>query len=506
MPFMKVYSQLSFIFLISILFGCNNAAKKPIKELIESGTENIVEHSASKLGKLAFKNIDEIEHFITSKRNFKTAFDKFSSETRKELLEEFLENPRLLENLSAPNSIVEQFLAKTADCPLARKNLNLLSFFTENKLIAKNNNAADFFNAVDLVEDLNAVKFIRKSDKLELAKLRDGVLSISDDFPFNETNLIPNTLYKLKNQKFQTDKLGRVLTINTDNISPNEITSIIKTHNEDLILSSDFDAELKKIKQRSNLSEYSVSIKNRYADDDLFSPSDLEITIKQKNTVILDRFKCGNLNKDALLSEANSFLKNYESLIGSADKQKKLLADMKSDADLAKLIKDNPEKNITRYLNSHNHVDQSKIQLVNGKIPINARTYAGNTFYFNPSLNPKLKARLDNGQLKMSKEQLLALDRLYPNGVNCSKEGLFDFSSVAYKDGNQPIMLNIGKFTGDRSIDCSKASDIFLARYNREFPANHTLHHHIDQRTMILVPTEIHDLIRHTGGHAMTKN
>ena len=58
-------------------------------------------------------------------------------------------------------------------------------------------------------------------------------------------------------------------------------------------------------------------------------------------------------------------------------------------------------------------------------MPINARVYAGNVYYFNPHLNYGLKARLRRGNgmvdlrgmSNLSYDDLVRLDKLYPDGV-----------------------------------------------------------------------------------------
>ena len=39
----------------------------------------------------------------------------------------------------------------------------------------------------------------------------------------------------------------------------------------------------------------------------------------------------------------------------------------------------------------------------------------------------------------------------------------------------------------------------------KERPANYTWHHHHDGKTMLLVPRDIHDAVKHTGGVAIVK-
>ena len=63
--------------------------------------------------------------------------------------------------------------------------------------------------------------------------------------------------------------------------------------------------------------------------------------------------------------------------------QKKLIAEMTHNPDLANLIKSDPERNIARCKIARRPVDKSKLVKVNGRNPVIAE-YAGKNFYFEP--------------------------------------------------------------------------------------------------------------------------
>ena len=68
----------------------------------------------------------------------------------------------------------------------------------------------------------------------------------------------------------------------------------------------------------------------------------------------------------------------------SAKKKANLLSEMSEDEELTKLIHTNPEFNIKRWLNTRNHVDQTKLaKVADGNYVKNGRVYAGNVYYFN---------------------------------------------------------------------------------------------------------------------------
>jgi len=187
---------------------------------------------------------------------------------------------------------------------------------------------------------------------------------------------------------------------------------------------------------------------------------------------------------------------------------------MNSDNELAKLIHKNPMFNTQRWLNCHKHVDKSKIvKTPNGSFPINSQTYAGNVYYFNPSLNPGLKARIekDGGKVSLknltpySKEELIELDRFYPGGVPFSKEGFPDFSNVAAKgkDG-KPIIVNIGKLTGDSKKDRKLAESLYRKAGGIE-AGGYTWHHIENSTKLMRVDAQVHQLVDHNGGISTSK-
>lgn len=193
----------------------------------------------------------------------------------------------------------------------------------------------------------------------------------------------------------------------------------------------------------------------------------------------------------------------------SSDKQAKLIKEMDDDAGLAKLINENPELNIRRWLNTRNSVNKDLITRTrNGGFPPNAKAYAGNVYYFNPHLNSGLKARLERSHgmvSNLSYDDLVKLDKKYPNGVPFTKEGFPDFTKVAMKDknGNQAIVDLGSKFTGT-SRDEEIAHQLYYSMGNK-YDAEVTWHHIENSKKLVLVPREIHELVRHAGGRSTSK-
>lgn len=92
------------------------------------------------------------------------------------------------------------------------------------------------------------------------------------------------------------------------------------------------------------------------------------------------------------------------------------------------------------------------------------------------------------------------LKRKYPDGVRFTKDGYPDFSPYAKK-----TTTITPHFDGNHTTDFSTADRAagVTARYRRENEL--TWHHHQDGTTLLLVPREIHDAVRHAGGVAIAK-
>ena len=88
------------------------------------------------------------------------------------------------------------------------------------------------------------------------------------------------------------------------------------------------------------------------------------------------------------------------------------------------------------------------------------------------------------------------LAKKYPNGVNFTKEGFPDFSPYRSKS------VQIQNLQGDAYYDFIKANQ--AAGY-KTTPKGFTWHHVEDGSTMMLVPSDIHGAVRHTGGASLIR-
>jgi len=112
-------------------------------------------------------------------------------------------------------------------------------------------------------------------------------------------------------------------------------------------------------------------------------------------------------------------------------------------------------------------------RLPSGRLPANYR-YAGRV-YDGPQWTPQLARR-------------------YPNGVRFTNDGFPDFSPYARNTARFP-----NGFQGSAADFAAANRQVGLPSTPRGF----TWHHHQDTRTMQLIPTDMHEAIRHAGGVAI---
>ena len=89
-----------------------------------------------------------------------------------------------------------------------------------------------------------------------------------------------------------------------------------------------------------------------------------------------------------------------------------------------------------------------------------------------------------------------ALQALYPEGVWIKDNGCPDFTPYAIYE------VTLEQSTGNRNLDeklANKAAGLIKK------PTEYTWHHVEDAKTMQLVPTKLHDSVKHTGGFSRTK-
>jgi A nuclease of the HNH/ENDO VII superfamily with conserved WHH len=127
--------------------------------------------------------------------------------------------------------------------------------------------------------------------------------------------------------------------------------------------------------------------------------------------------------------------------------------------------------------------------------------------------NPKPKLRnnsfagktFDVEELKKWESKYPGISRKYPEGVKFTKDGYPDFSPYTVKGGSVKIEMQ-GNYTSDFEQATNLArkngvSEEVLAKIQKDY----TWHHSEDMTTMFLVPSDIHDVVRHSGGISRIK-
>jgi hypothetical protein len=94
------------------------------------------------------------------------------------------------------------------------------------------------------------------------------------------------------------------------------------------------------------------------------------------------------------------------------------------------------------------------------------------------------------GQIYRGKKWTPELARKYPDGVRFTRDGYPNFGPYAIKT------ITFKKGFKDRAGDIAFANRMF------DPPPGYTWHHHQDGRRLQLIPTDLHEAIRHAGGIA----
>ncbi len=156
-----------------------------------------------------------------------------------------------------------------------------------------------------------------------------------------------------------------------------------------------------------------------------------------------------------------------------------------------------------------------EIQKVGGKFPSNAKDFSGRTFSFDLDKNPRMSRIMEkrwsnkgytSDQIKKAKKEFKELLKNYPKGVKFTNKGFPDFSPYykKYKGKNVEVTLdklNPGKRGSNKDIREA------IKKFKKENPEwkqpDGTTWHHIENSTKLqLVPSDIHDAVKHFGGRS----
>lgn len=518
-------------FVISCFSSCKKMAKSFSKEIasetVEKSTKQVGEEVVYGVGEKAIKkmDVDELIEFIRKNNGpLANSFEKIDKSIQKNIKKAIDEDVNFLNYLLCSNTLLDDFGSLVKNAPKASRDINLLKMYAKSTFDARRYGKKNLFKDLSIKETDGVTIFIHRLDNTEYARLRDGIVEFSSNgndinkivkaYVF-DNDLLPNSVYKVKGQNgasyiLNVDGYGRVHNIKfTGDIR--EFDNIIKS-NQDIFLGDEWDNFIKE-SAGSVKGHYDISLNYQTRST---SPCNIDIKSqkgkgRQKKTFqnihqATSKVFCEDVNAE--------FMEKYIRQMNISSKRaKELLEAMNDDDGLARLIHQNPEKNIQRWLNTRNPVDKSKLAVTSkGQYPRNAETYAGNVYYFNPHLNEGLMMRLKDGAEiinirgmdGLSYEDLMMLDKLYPDGVPFTKEGFPDFSKVAYKGKDGKILsVNVGNI-GESTKDIGNANKIFK-EMGYDDDGGYTWHHIEETTSLMRVPFIIHGLVDHSGGISMAK-
>lgn len=535
--FIRSFSVL-LIFTIALNFiSCKKVAKefseKALTETTEKAAKELskeaTEKSLKALTKKEIKNIDWSELLKIIKKedlNLYESISKLDRSFQKKLGKAINSDFEFYNALISSNTAIDEFLVFTQNSSKAMRNIDLFKYFTKSRDLERRFGVPNVIGNITLKEESGIIKILNNSDNSIMGELRDGVFFIRKPFKTGtnlldknsilKKTLIPNSVYKIKginglSYLYHVDDFGRFSKIEAKCINADELASNVILAKENFNLGSEWTSKLKKVRQTSKGNDIDASLIFKYADDGM-TPLTVKADIKAANKrIVSESFEnLDNLSRKVFSTAENaSVLERFATKTGLTVKKKAdLLSEMGQDEELAKLIHSNPELNIKRWLNTRNHVDKSKLaRTAKGRMVPNGQVYAGNTYYFNPHLNSGLKARLKNGGTinlkkfgKLTYEDLIRLDKLYPDGVPFTKEGYPDFAKVAFKGKNgKTLKIDIGTLSGDSKKDIAAAEALFQ-KLGYTWESGYTWHHIENSTTLIRVPSAIHQLVDHAGG------
>lgn len=526
-----------FAILTIILPSCKKMGKELSEKVVKESAEKVSKEVASEISEKSLKSItkkelrsldwgDLLKIIRKENINLGEALSKLDGSFQKKIGKAIKSDYDFYMALVSSNTVIDEFSIFAKEAPKAANNINLFKYFTKCRDLERRFGVPSTVSDIAIKEQSGIIKFFSKTDNALIGEMRDGIVYLRKPFkegrellddasPLKKT-LIPNSVYKIKGANgltylYHADDLGRFSKIEAKGINANELLSNVVYAKENINLGSEWISKLKKVRETSKGKDIDVTFVMKYADDGT-TPLAIKADIKAGNKkIVSESFEnLDNVAKKTFSTADNSaILDKLAKKTGlSTEKKSRLLTEMGEDEELAKLIHSNPEFNIKRWLNTRNHVDKSKVaKTAKGRMVPNGQVYAGNTYYFNPHLNSGLHARLKNGgtvNLKkfgsLSYEDLIKLDKLYPEGVPFSKEGFPDFSNVAFKDkSGKTLKIDVGYLSGDSKTDIAKAEALFQ-KMGYSWESGYTWHHVENSTSLIRVPTAIHQLVDHAGG------
>lgn len=530
------YLIVTIIFIALSSVSCNKATgsifSKIFKRVAESGVESASEKTIRIYGIEALKELpwDDIIVIIEKENPLVGASIKKLSRTFQEHIAGNINlDPRLFYALLSSETLWDDYRLFVGNSSKLVDNADIFTWYALARYAAPDQNGASIFERAVIRNDDGVIKILDKSSGDAIAEIKGSIINVFElsngkySFPDNsilKSELLHDAVYKARGENgleylFNVDKIGRVSSVTARYISPEDITNNILGRNSDIVLGSDGIVVFKQIKEASKGQDISLLVTYKYTGESR-TPSyiNFEGDVSGHNS-----FNFTFQNIDAAAGKIHSTADNRALVRRVADKlgidakkQEKLLSEMSENEALEELIYLDPETNIQRWLNTRNHVDQHKIaRQSNGQFVLNGRVYAGNTFYFNPALNDGVSAKIkSNGKYDYyTLEQLLELDKKYPNGVPYNEKGFPDFikAGACKKQDGELLIFNFpgGKFTGDDAQDINIATQYMKEKYGDSFDMSGFTWHHLEDppARLVLVDYDVHRICKHTGGNSL---
>lgn len=403
--------------------------------------------------------------------------------------------------------------------PAVKNNPTIFKMFVQDQFITQEFGSKRVWLEILLKEEKDgSVSFFKKGTNELIGTFKEGEFLVKNPKILEllykgsplSGRLLPNITYKIpakskglfwttKYMYVKTDAHGRIMEINAEGVTMEEVKHLLALR-KDVKLGHEWERSLRTIQSKAK-GKANVDINYRLSyrgSDPRPANVDMDIKVDGEQEIKRSYKNIRNLHGQHFTATQNrQVVDQYERAVnGLTPKQKsKLLKDMECNEELANLIHSDPKSNIQRYVNANRDVDKSKIVRSKTGSTRNA-SYAGRTFYFNKELNPH-SAEL------YTEEELDMLDRMFPEGVPFSEKGYPDFRYTARKEPNgKPVQVHLDKWDEHSSqVDIENANKEYSRTHGgQRIPEGSTWHHEPDGHTLTLVPTRIHDKIKHNGG------
>ena len=223
--------------ILVVCFGisCFSSRKKMAKsftkeiasETVEKSTKQVGEEVVYGVGEKTIKkmDVDELIEFIRKNNgSLANSFEKLDKSVQKNIKKAIDEDVNFLNHLLCSNTLLDDFGSLVKNAPKVSKDINLLKLYAKSTFDAHRYGKKNLFKDVFIKETDGFIIFVNKADNSELARLRDGIIEFgskeSDVHQLTklyiyDCNLLPNSVYKLKNKSdvsylFNIDNLGRI--------------------------------------------------------------------------------------------------------------------------------------------------------------------------------------------------------------------------------------------------------------------------------------------------------